>query len=392
MNLDGLAEAKVRIAKCVQSRDRSLDLSRLGLRQLPEEVRSLTWLTRLLAVHNHISEVPEFIGELKELETLRFTFNPIKKLPESLPKLTRLTYLSIAGGEKSAASPAIGELRNLRLLFMSGLKLDQFPNWIPNLKNLETLVLTRNSFKELPKSLLGLTKLRTLALDDVFGIPREICQDDNAREILNYYFRIKGPASQSQPLNEFKLILVGRGGVGKTTLVHRVTTDKYKEFKRTPGINITKWPVEIDDDQVQAHIWDFGGQEIMHGTHRFFMTERALYLILISGREGTEDRDAEYWLSLVRSFAGNVPIIVLLNKCDDYSFELNRQLLKEKYGGNLVFIETDSRSGTGMPQLRERICQLAKKLPGLKAAWPSEWRQILCSKRDRTTKRSGSTR
>jgi len=127
---------------------------------------------------------------------------------------------------------------------------------------------------------------------------------------------------------------------------------------------------------VHAHIWDFGGQEIMHGTHRFFMTERALYLVLISGREGTEDHDAEYWLSLVRSFAGNVPIIILLNKWDDYQFELNRQLLKEKYGKNVVFVETDSRSGTGMSELHDRICQLAKKLPGLKAAWPTEWWKI----------------
>ncbi|HYV10571.1 MAG TPA: COR domain-containing protein [Pyrinomonadaceae bacterium] len=225
----------------------------------------------------------------------------------------------------------------------------------------------------MPSSLLNLTKLRRLYVDDRFGIPKEITERHDAKEILDYYFRIK---AERYPLNEFKLILVGRGGVGKTTLVHRLTAGKYKEFVRTPGINITKWPVKIDSDNVQAHIWDFGGQEIMHGTHRFFMTERALYLVLISGREGTEDHDAEYWLSLVRSFAGDVPIIILLNKWDDYQFELNRQLLKEKYGKNLVFVETDSRSGTGMSQLHERICQLAKKLPGLKAAWPIEWRQI----------------
>src|ERR1044072_190979 len=148
-----------------------------------------------------------------------------------------------------------------------------------------------------------------------------------------------------------------------------------EEFKRTPGINITKWPVKIDSDQVQAHIWDFGGQEIMHGTHRFFMTERALYLVFISGREGTEDRDAEYWLSLVRSFAGDAPVIVMLNKRDEYSFELNRDLLRDKYG-NVTFMETDSLTGHGMAELRKKICQLAGKLPGLKAAWPGEWRRI----------------
>ena len=78
----------------------------------------------------------------------------------------------------------------------------------------------------------------------------------------------------------------------------------------------------------------------------------------------------------MRSFAGNVPIIILLNKSDDFAFELNRQLLRDKYGTKLAFIETDSFTGTGMPELRAKICQMAKRLPGLKAAWPNEWRQI----------------
>jgi internalin A len=393
------AEALRRIDACIESQDDELSLENLGLRSLPEEIAQLTWLTHLSISSNLISQVPEFIGRLVGLESLSLAGNPISVLPASLAQLSYLETLLITDGTPSAANSVIGKLPNLISLSLAGIGLKKIPDWIQNLHKLEALYLNNNElqylpdslsklsrlvilniagndFRQLPSSLLSLTHLRKLYIDLILGIPKEIIQEADARRILDYYFRIKGPESQQQPLNEFKLILVGRGGVGKTTLVHRLTTNKYKEFKRTPGINITKWPVQIDGDQVQAHIWDFGGQEIMHGTHRFFMTERALYLVLISGREGTEDHDAEYWLSLVRSFAGNVPIIILLNKWDDYQFELNRQLLKEKYGKNLVFVETDSRSGTGMSQLHERICQLAKRLPGLKAAWPSEWRQI----------------
>jgi len=266
-------------------------------------------------------------------------------------------------------------LRKLEELYLFGNRLAELPDWIGELSELKRLSLHGNDLSSLPASLRKLTKLEILSVDSNprIRLPTELSSSDEARKILDYYFRTV--ASEAQPLNEFKLILVGRGGVGKTTLVHRLVTDKYKEFKRTPGIKITKWPVEIDGDDVRAHVWDFGGQEIMHGTHRFFMTERALYLVFISGREGTEDHDAEYWLSLVRSFAGSVPVIVLLNKWDDYSFELNRELLREKYG-NVTFMETDSLTGHGMPELRKKICQLAGKLPGLKAAWPSEWRRI----------------
>lgn len=391
-----LAEARRRIAECAQNRGEALDLENLNLTQLPAEVASLTWLTQLWLSRNYISEVPEFIGQLKNLRTLILQGNPIRQIPTSLSQLTNLRLLAIIGGRPSAVNPIIGQLSNLRSLMLEDIGLFRLPNWIPNLRKLEELYVGNNNLKQLPNSfselhhlkilnlrgnkftqlpspLFRLPNLQKLLIDSILDLPAELIEEANAQKILDYYFRIK---RQSQPLNEFKLILVGRGGVGKTTLVHRLTTGKYKEFKRTPGINIIKWPVQIDSAKVQAHIWDFGGQEIMHGTHRFFMTERALYLVLISGREGTEDHDAEYWLSLIRSFAGNVPVIILLNKWDDYQFELNRQLLKEKYGKNLVFVETDSRSGKGMSELHERVCQLAQKLPGLKAAWPSEWRQI----------------
>ena len=54
------------------------------------------------------------------------------------------------------------------------------------------------------------------------------------------------------------------------------------------------------------NIWDFGGQEIMHATHQFFLTQRSLYLLVINGREGGEDADAEYWLKLIESFGGEI--------------------------------------------------------------------------------------
>lgn len=329
-----ITEARRRIAECKRKRSEYLDLSKLGIGTLPDEVCELTWLTQLLLDANELAELPESFGKLTKLTGLDVSLNRLTILPASFR----------------------------------------------NLNNLDILFIAYNQLTELPDSLRGFERLRYLDVrgNPALGLPSEISEKPDARKILDFYFRIHLPNRDStpQPLNEFKLILVGRGLVGKTTVVHKLVTDKYSEFKRTPGINITKWPVTVDNDDVRAHVWDFGGQEIMHGTHRFFMTERALYLVIISGREGTEDQDADYWLSLVRSFAGDVPVIVLLNKWDDFHFELNRELLREKYGRDLVFLETDSKTGTGIKELREKICQLASKLPGLKAAWPSEWRQI----------------
>ncbi len=79
---------------------------------------------------------------------------------------------------------------------------------------------------------------------------------------------------------------------------------------------------------MRLNVWDFGGQEIMHATHQFFLTERSLYLLVLSGREGGEDADAEYWLKLIQSFGGDSPVVVVLNKIKEHPFDVNRSALQ----------------------------------------------------------------
>ncbi|MCE9611671.1 MAG: TIR domain-containing protein [Chthoniobacter sp.] len=325
-----------------------------------------------------LSELPAFLGELKQLEELDLRGNRLSKIPTLLGGFWNLHALNLSSNQLRELSAPIGELKQLQRLYLQGNRLRELPASIGGLKQLLILNLHSNQLRKLPASICDLKQLGLLYLDrnPDLGIPSEIVKTIDAFKILDYYFRIKG-GGEALPLNEFKLILVGRGGVGKTSLVHRLTAGNYKTFKRTPGIKITRWPLKIEGDHVQAHVWDFGGQEIMHGTHRFFMTERALYLVLISPRENTEDHDAEYWLSLVRSFAGDdAPVIVLLHKWDDAHFELNKELLRDKYGRGLVFLETDSETGHGIKELETRIRELAGAMPGLKAKWPSDWRRV----------------
>ena len=172
--------------------------------------------------------------------------------------------------------------------------LSKLPESIGKLSNLRTLKLYRNNITELPESLLDLQYLRELylhenpALDipiEVLGPPpgdvlRHNARSANPKEILEYYFRI---SKGKKPLNEAKLILVGRGGVGKTSIVKRLIYDDFdKDEERTQGINITEWNISLNEgDEVRLNVWDFGGQEIMHATHQFFLSQRSLYLLVL---------------------------------------------------------------------------------------------------------------
>ena len=105
-------------------------------------------------------------------------------------------------------------------------------------------------------------------------------------EKINYILN-QQKALTKRVLNEAKVLLVGQGGVGKTSLVKRLVDGGFDpEENKTEGIDIRKWHVEVDGERIRLNVWDFGGQEIMHATHQFFLTKRSLYLLLWDARTG----------------------------------------------------------------------------------------------------------
>jgi internalin A len=199
-----------------------------------------------------------------------------------------------------------------------------------------------------------------------------------AKAMLRRQIALESQRQGPHPLNEAKLILLGRGEVGKTCLVNRVAHDKFKSTKITRGIAITQWPVAIGKDSVRLHVWDFGGQEIQHATHQFFLTERSLYLVVLNGRAGAEDEDAEYWLKFVKTFGASSPTIVVLNKFKVQPFQVNRRALQEKYPFIRAFVETDCKPKTknGIPELKREIESALAAMEHVRADFPAGWFQI----------------
>lgn len=179
---------------------------------------------------------------------------------------------------------------------------------------------------------------------------------------------------ESRPLNEGKLILVGRGEVGKTSLVKRLVKNTFSgDESKTQGINITNWPLRCGTTTFRLNIWDFGGQEIMHATHQFFLTERSLYLLVLNGREGGEDLDAEYWLKHIESFGGESPVIVVQNKVEQHPFDLNYRGLRARYPQIRDFVKTDCSAKVGMKELRAAIRKVVHEMPEVRMDFPSDW-------------------
>jgi internalin A len=183
--------------------------------------------------------------------------------------------------------------------------------------------------------------------------------------------------AEKRPLNEGKLILVGRGEVGKTSLVRRLVENEFTgQESKTQGIRITQWSLASGTNRFRLNIWDFGGQEMMHATHQFFLTEQSLYLLVLNGREGGEDVDAEYWLKHIESFGGESPIIIVQNKIAQHPFELNYRGLQARYPQIRHFIKTDCQEGTGVGELRALIEDVAGGMAEIKMPFPADWWRV----------------
>ena len=197
---------------------------------------------------------------------------------------------------------------------------------------------------------------------DLRTVHRSIDADDNIVDTIRAFRYLGEPPVQ---LLCSKLLLLGSGRVGKTTLAKALRWASLSSAERdtdtgraldpvqgstsTEGIGFWQWPGYFrmpgtkDDQPGTVHIWDFGGQQIYHNTHRLFAAEGSVFVVVCTDRAthaarlkkeidasrlsgadleefNTENqyREVRYWLDYVRNALGlsmdeihRLPVVVL---------------------------------------------------------------------------------
>ena len=360
-----------------------LFLFRNQITSIPEVISKLSNLTVLILSDNQITSIPEVIGQLSNLTQLGLSDNQITFIPEVIAQLPNLIALILSDNQITAIPEAMGQLLNLTWLDLSNNQITKIPEAIAQLSNLTQLGLSNNQIEKIPECLETLPKLETLDLRcNPLPISPEVLGPANLREepgtpaaIFNYLRQLR--SGEVLPLNEAKVLLVGQGSVGKTCLIERLIHNKYNPNEpQTDGLNITDWPITVNTKQVKLNVWDFGGQEIYHHTHQFFLTKRSLYLLVCNCRTSEDEKRLEYWLKLIESFGDASPVIIVGNKCDEQPLDLNRKALRDKYPNIKAILETSCQSGTGIEELRSAIHTEISQLKEVYDLLPLSWFQV----------------
>ncbi len=148
-------------------------------------------------------------------------------------------------------------------------------------------------------------KLKSLKLNNTgVTVPPSVLHSGDADTIFQWY---RDRIAASAPLPEAKLLIVGEGCVGKSVLCRRLFAGK---DETAPPDSISTCDFDMYEYQLPAdllagdelsplklRVWDFGGQDFLHGSHRFFVgAERAFYLLVLNASKDARANKLTYWL------------------------------------------------------------------------------------------------
>lgn len=227
--------------------------------------------------------------------------------------LSRLRSLNLSGCTALADLAPVGDLAGLASIDLSACdRLGSFAPLVPLLPRLTRLKLAGTTFDDLPL--------------DVYGTANR-----------NYIHHVRAHFADldrgARTDTERKVFVLGNGGVGKTHLCNRLLGNKYPadpaSLPSTHGVQVKEFTLDLEESSQPAlvNLWDFGGQDLYHGSHAYFVQRNAVFLLVWSPshEQGSYDdqgvtvrhRPLAYWLDYVRHVAGtDAPVVVVQAWCD----------------------------------------------------------------------------
>jgi small GTP-binding protein len=328
-----------------------LDVSHNQINVLPAELGQLENLSHLILSHNNLVEIPSDVARLRNLTFMDVSHNSISYLPTELGMLSRLSHLMASNNSLQSlvpelfngAAPVCASMKELDLSFNH---MTSLPATLANLRGLQVLNVSNNQigdvFNGLSRMLANGLRVCNLSnnllqtLPPPFSVHRKIINISHnpfvqfpaevvTRGTTAVWDYLEDMLHGQQICPRMKLMFVGQGNVGKTTLLKALTgkvdtKTKVMGFvtgkgvrKQTDGIEVDEWAPE---DDLTFSTWDFAGQEVYYNTHQFFLSQRSLYLVVFSLAMPLQETNILTWLNSLQVRAPGVSVLIIGTHAD----------------------------------------------------------------------------
>ncbi len=420
-----------------------LDLSNNNISYIPETISFLTSLKELILDNNNLKSIPEDILRLKGIRVLSVRNNHIRLLsPKYIINIDRNIVNQYHQGYQSNQYPQLIKnlvekrltivkanilnkilITNSNMPFNSANELKEFVlneskksydydseitsldwedieddiqasyrnysfNDLYKSLNLEVLRIEGNDIKNLPYSVPKIKSLRELGITvrNVENIHEAILREglESTRNLIS---EIEKEAKEVDYLNEAKLVLVGPGGVGKSSIARKIVNidDDLSNLESTEGIDISHITIQdVGPNKKKGfkfNIWDFAGQKKYDASHQLFITGNSLYLLVVEAKDEIPEHEFVYWLKTISTFGAKSPIIIVLNKIDKRNDDIPFLHYSKTYSEikSSVKVSTDKNYKnyrSTIQKLKQEIAETIKYLPDFEAALPKTWVRI----------------
>mmetsp|Transcript_15559 Transcript_15559/g.26775 ORF Transcript_15559/g.26775 Transcript_15559/m.26775 type:complete len:213 (+) Transcript_15559:66-704(+) len=161
---------------------------------------------------------------------------------------------------------------------------------------------------------------------------------------------------------QFKLVLVGDGGTGKTTFVKRHITGEFeKRYVATLGVEVHPLKFQTSRGPIVFNVWDTAGQEKFGGLRDGYYIQGECAIIMFDVTARLTYKSVPNWHRDLVRVCENIPIVLVGNKIDVKERKVNARMITFHRKKNLQYYEVSAKSNYNF---EKPFLWLARKLVG----------------------------
>lgn len=170
------------------------------------------------------------------------------------------------------------------------------------------------------------------------------------------------PQMVDPPRAEFKLVLVGDGGVGKTTFVKRHLSGEFeKKYVATLGVEVRPLDFVTNFGKIRFNVWDTAGQEKFGGLRDGYYIQGQCAIIMFDVTSRTTYKHVPNWHRDLVRVCDNIPIVLVGNKVDIKDRKVKARQVVFHRKRNLPYYDISAKSNYNY---EKPFLWLARKLVG----------------------------
>ena len=169
-------------------------------------------------------------------------------------------------------------------------------------------------------------------------------------------------AQPSDVVAEYKLVLCGDGGTGKTTFVKRHLTGEFeKRYIATLGVEVHPMVFFTSRGKIRFQVWDTAGQEKLASLRDGYYIGANCAIIMFDVCSRVTYKNVPKWYKDLTRVCEGIPIVLVGNKVDvaDRKVKARQILFPRKHG--IQYYDISAKSNY---QFEKPFLWLLKKLSG----------------------------